>query len=104
MKIKTALLVLLIATGCKHARLTTEELTTPPKMFVVACCRDEVSPGVMEYPAFLPQSQVDLCVMATKAGPSDGKGPDGNIYLASRVDCGKWGNKIGDQYYAGKNY
>lgn len=100
-----AMLSVVSMSGCKgiHRLLGTEKQEDhKPQTFVVACCHDTVG-GIAIYPSFVPDSHVQLCQQAESAGRNN-QLINGDVYIASHVDCGKWGYKIGDSYYEGKGY
>lgn len=100
-------LLLLLLIGCSKSpvdRLTGTPSTVPSaqpaQLVTVACCRDNTA-GVLTYPPFLPQSQVDLCELI--------KYPhevikDGKVYLRMSVDCGHGHCDVGDAYYPSTGY
>jgi hypothetical protein len=57
----------------------------------------------MTYPSFLPAEHVQLCENVERANRAN-ELYLGESYLAMNVDCGKWGYKIGDEYYVGRGY
>ena len=103
------ILSVLCLSGCRSRGLDrllgTEEKEKPREMqfYVVACCRDNDGSNNLTYPSFLPAEHIQLCEAVRQANHRD-EPYQGDMYLASNVDCGKWGNKIGDPYYAGKGY
>jgi hypothetical protein len=109
MKITNALclVVLLTGVGCnKVNHLTGVEKKsddTKPSFYVVSCCQDNHN-GVMSYPAFVPESHVQLCTAVKQAGQVNEGRYNGGVYLAMNVDCGQGFGHIGDEYYVGKGY
>lgn len=100
------LLIPFLFTGCEGLnRLAnhTEKEQGAPEFKVVACCQDNDGTGNMTWPSFVPQAHRNFCRQVEIATHNDQR-INGDIYLATHVDCGKWGYKIGDEYYEGRNY
>lgn len=103
MKRLLTVLTLLLLVGCKSEKLA-RILGSPDtagtqshQVYMVACCKNTLTG---EFPAFVPQEHVNLCRTA-----EINHGVIGNdTYQAMHVDCGTFGDKIGDQYYVGKGY
>lgn len=107
MKPLAFLLTILSLAGCNSIdRLLGIESNPPahtPTLYSVACCRDNDGHGHLTYPSFVPSQHTAFCEESRLANFNDTL-IDGDIYLATDNDCGNALNKIGDQYYVGKNY
>lgn len=105
---RSLLLVLFLIPACQHsARLTDTTRQTPgdhsnEPFYMVSCCKDDDGAGNLTYPAFLPPEHIQLCESVRVACRDNDCQFNGATYMPMHVDCGKWGNKIGDEYYAGK--
>lgn len=99
-------LTLFLMVGCHSKSMdrllgtNTDDSQKAPEFLIVSCCRDNDGNGNMTYPAFLPESHVELCqrIRTDKDGQFNG-----NSYLASSVDC-EQESKVGSQYYKGHGY
>lgn len=106
-----ALLILVVLGGCRGLdRLVGTEQPEAPRasrFYSVACCMDNDGAGNLSYPDFLPDSHIQLCQQVKAANRTD-QTINGDTYLATSVDCGNTREtgrtKIGDEFYAGKNY
>lgn len=107
MKFAVIIATIFLFAGCKRLDhiLGTEKKDPerPHASYVVSCCRDNNN-GILTYPSFVPPAHVQLCESARVACRTANCQINGDTYLPMNVDCGKWGYKIGDEYYAGRGY
>lgn len=99
--------LLMFCSGCQSVnKLTGKDnkgKDKPSVFYVVSCCQDN-NAGVMSYPSFVPAAHIALCQSAETACRTNNCHMGNDTYLPMHVDCGKTGDQIGDQYYAGKGY
>ncbi len=103
---KTALILAVIfLSGCEKTidKIAGERHQAIPDraFYQVACCME---PQNQTLPDFLPQSHKDLCNQSMVACAKNQCLIGNDVYLSVHNDCGNHGNKIGDEYYVGKNY
>jgi len=103
---KVALILLsFVLIGCQdmHRLIEGKEpepTSDEPTLYVVACCRESEAPPT--FPSFVPVAHQNLCLTVEEANRKN-QLINGDVYLAAYNDCGKFG-KIGEEYYAGRNY
>lgn len=112
MKIKIAMVLLFGLMGCQQVNHLTGTYTTPTsnshpaemQQVALACCHTYDAQGHAVYPDFLPAAQVQKCELAYTACVANKCMQNGVSVLPMDVDCGKFNNKVGDEYYAGKEF
>lgn len=107
--ITSALIAAALAlSGCRGLdRLTGTEKKDNPRasaFYIVAGCMDNNETGHPTFPTFLPVEHVDLIKRVKAACRTNDCQIGGDTWLAVGTDCGKFMNKIGDEYYAGRGY